>query len=71
VEFYNTVIALTNSSATTTLGTMAVKVLRLVATGQDVDMEIVRWACYIVADAIGHPSAPDYNEKFLALEAAK
>lgn len=71
MELFKRVMALTGSSSHTTFGTMAVRVLRLVGQGTTVDRDIIEWACYIVADSISHPSEPDYDAKFLALEASK
>lgn len=71
MEFYKQIMELTGSDANTKLGTMAIKVLRLVGEGRVTDMEVIKWACYIVADCCGHPSDPGYDEKFLALESGQ
>lgn len=68
MEFYDKVIKLTGSDAHTMLGTLAIRVLRLVGSGAEVDMETIKWASYIVTDCCGHPCSPDYLGKFQALE---
>lgn len=68
MEFYTRLMALTGDDANTTMGAMAMKVLRLLGHGTQVDKDIIEWACYIVADSAGHPSDPGYDEKVRALE---